>query len=135
MSHLNKILAINPGATSTKIGLYEEESLIFKRTLEHSAQELDKSPSIFDQYSYRLELIMDILKEEAIDIATLTAIVGRGGLLKPLAGGTYEVNEAMVEDLKKGGKGGTCIKPGGCNGLQSWPTAQYPGLYSRSRFS
>lgn len=105
MSRLNKIFAINPGATSTKIGLYEEESLIFKRTLEHSAQELDKSPSIFDQYSYRLELIMDILKEEAIDIATLTAIVGRGGLLKPLAGGTYEVNEAMVEDLKKAERG------------------------------
>lgn len=101
----NRILAINPGATSTKIAVYEQEMLLFKNTVEHSVQDLEKFERVFDQYQYRLDLILEILKKENIELETFAAIVGRGGLLKPLAGGTYQVNEKMVEDLKKAERG------------------------------
>lgn len=101
----NRILAINPGATSTKIAVYEEETLLFKKTVEHSAKDLEKYTKIFDQYQYRLGLVLDALKEENTQLDTLRAVVGRGGLLKPLAGGTYGVNEKMIDDLKKAEQG------------------------------
>lgn len=101
----NRILAINPGATSTKIALYEGERQLFKRSLEHSNQELEQYSQIFDQYPYRLELVLQVLREESIELNTLSAIVGRGGLLKALAGGTYRVNEEMIVDLKKAERG------------------------------
>ncbi|SNS40422.1 butyrate kinase [Anaerovirgula multivorans] len=101
----NRILAINPGATSTKIAVYEEETLLFKKTVEHSVKDLEKYTKIFDQYEYRLELVLQALKEENTELENLAAIVGRGGLLKPLAGGTYQVTEKMVEDLKKAEQG------------------------------
>jgi len=97
----NRILAINPGATSTKIAVYEEEALLFKKSVEHSVQDLERFSRVFDQYQYRLDLVLEALKNENVNLETLAAIVGRGGLLKPLAGGTYSVNEKMVEDLKK----------------------------------
>ncbi len=101
----NRILAINPGATSTKIAVYQEESLLFKRTVEHSVQDLERFFRVFDQYQYRLDLVLEALKEENVSLDTLAAVVGRGGLLKPLAGGTYRVNEKMLEDLKKAERG------------------------------
>lgn len=101
----NRILVINPGATSTKIAVYEEETLLFKKTVEHSAKDLGEFKCVFDQYQYRLQLILQALKEENIDLESLTAVVGRGGLLKPLAGGTYGVNEKMVEDLQRAERG------------------------------
>ena len=101
----NRILAINPGATSTKIAVYEEEALLFKKTVEHSVQDLERFSRVFDQYQYRLDLVLEALKDENVNLETLAAIVGRGGLLKPLAGGTYSVNEKMVEDLKKAERG------------------------------
>ncbi|AOY75268.1 butyrate kinase [Clostridium formicaceticum] len=101
----NKILAINPGATSTKIAVYEEDQLLFKKTIEHSIESLKQFPKLFDQYQYRLDLILRILEKENTQLKTLTAIVGRGGLLKPLAGGTYRVNEKMIEDLKVADQG------------------------------
>ncbi|AKL97227.1 butyrate kinase Buk [Clostridium aceticum] len=101
----NRVLVINPGATSTKIAVYDEEVVLLKKTVEHPIQSLEKFPRLIDQYSYRLDLILQILKEEKIFLETLTAVVGRGGLLKPLAGGTYAVNEKMIEDLKKAEQG------------------------------
>ncbi|SDK73397.1 butyrate kinase [Natronincola ferrireducens] len=101
----NRILAINPGATSTKIAIYEEETLLFKKIVEHSVKDLKEFSSIFGQYEYRLNLVLEALKEESTELNTLTAIVGRGGLLKPLLGGTYGVNEKMVDDLKRAEQG------------------------------
>lgn len=105
MSLKNRILAINPGATSTKIAVYEDEDLLFKRTVEHSGQDLEEFSKVFDQYQYRLDLVLEALKEENVNLDTLAAVVGRGGLLKPLAGGTYRVDEKMLEDLKKAERG------------------------------
>lgn len=98
MSH--KILIINPGSTSTKIGVYEDEKELFEETLRHSTEEIAKYATIFDQKGFRKEVILNILKEKNFDIKTLSAVVGRGGMLKPMAGGTYTVSDDLVADLK-----------------------------------
>ena len=91
-----KLLIINPGSTSTKIGVYEGEKEILEETLRHSAEEILKYDTIFDQLDFRKEVILKVLKEKGIDINELDAVVGRGGMLKPIEGGTYEVNEAII---------------------------------------
>ncbi|MCX0363348.1 butyrate kinase [Clostridium perfringens] len=108
-----KLLIINPGSTSTKIGVYEGEKEILEETLRHSAEEILKYDTIFDQLDFRKEVILKVLKEKGIDINELDAAVGRGGMLKPIEGGTYEVNEAMVEDLKIGVQGPHASNLGG----------------------
>lgn len=97
-----KLLIINPGSTSTKIGVYEDENKILDETLRHSSEEIGGYNSIYEQFEFRKNVILEVLKEHSIDINTLSAVVGRGGLLKPIEGGTYSVNEAMLEDLKVG---------------------------------
>ncbi|EOU1880442.1 butyrate kinase [Clostridium perfringens] len=108
-----KLLIINPGSTSTKIGVYEGEKEILEETLRHSAEEILKYDTIFDQLDFRKEVILKVLKEKGIGINELDAVVGRGGMLKPIEGGTYEVNEAMVEDLKIGVQGPHASNLGG----------------------
>ena len=108
-----KLLIINPGSTSTKFGVYEGEKEILEETLRHSAEEILKYDTIFDQLDFRKEVILKVLKEKGIDINELDAVVGRGGMLKPIEGGTYEVNEAMVEDLKIGVQGPHASNLGG----------------------
>lgn len=97
-----KLLIINPGSTSTKIGVYEDETPVLVETLRHSAEEIGRFSSIYDQREFRKAVILDILKEKAFDLTTLDAVIGRGGLLRPIEGGTYKVNETMLEDLKAG---------------------------------
>lgn len=108
-----KLLIINPGSTSTKIGVYEGEKEVLEETLRHSSEEILKYDTIFDQLDFRKEVILNLLKEKGIDINELDAVVGRGGMLKPIEGGTYEVNEAMVEDLKVGVQGPHASNLGG----------------------
>ncbi len=97
-----KILAINPGSTSTKIAVYEDEKEIFETTLRHSSDEISKYDTIFEQYDFRKDVILDTLNQAGININDLSAIVGRGGLLKPIEGGTYLVDENMLPDLRVG---------------------------------
>ncbi|MFP4369013.1 MAG: butyrate kinase [Candidatus Kapaibacterium sp.] len=97
-----KILAINPGSTSTKIAVYESLEPVFTKNLKHGVDELSGYHSIIDQYEFRKNIILDALKAEGIEPGSLDACVGRGGLLKPIPGGVYKVNDAMVEDLRKG---------------------------------
>jgi len=108
-----KLLIINPGSTSTKIGVYEDESEVLVETLRHSSEEIGKFEGIFDQLDFRKDVILDILKEKNFDINTLDAIVGRGGLLKSIEGGTYAVNEVMLHDLKVGVQGQHASNLGG----------------------
>jgi butyrate kinase len=98
---MNKILAINPGATSTKFAVFDDELLIFKKVVEHQGSELQQFDRVIDQRQYRTELILNALKEAGISLSSLNAVVGRGGILKPLIGGTYAVNSKMLEDLEK----------------------------------
>ena len=97
-----KQLIINPGSTSTKIGVYDDENPILVETLRHSAEEIGKYKEIYDQLGFRKEVILEVLKEKGFDIKELSGVVGRGGLLKPIEGGTYSVNDAMIKDLKQG---------------------------------
>ena len=113
MEKLFKILAINPGSTSTKIAVYQDKEEIFEKTLRHSSEEIDKFEKIADQLDFRKDIIENVLKEGGINLADLDAVVGRGGLLKPIKGGTYIVNDAMVEDLKIGVSGQHASNLGG----------------------
>ncbi len=108
-----KSLIINPGSTSTKIAVFEDETMLFDKTLRHSTEEISKYDSIFDQKDFRKGLILDFLKEENFDIKTLDMVVGRGGLVKPIPGGTYRVSDALVEDLKIGPQGQHASNLGG----------------------
>lgn len=96
------ILAINPGSTSTKLSLFEEEAVVFEKSLRHSTEELQFFPRITDQFNFRKNLIMTELTERKIDLARIVAVVGRGGLVKPIESGIYEVNEIMKADLRAG---------------------------------
>ena len=108
-----KLLIINPGSTSTKIGVYEDEREILEETLRHSSDEIGKYPTIVDQLDFRKDVILKVLEEKNFDIKTLNAVVGRGGMLKPIPGGTYEVTDALVADLKKGVQGQHASNLGG----------------------
>ncbi len=96
---MSYILAINPGSTSTKISIFEGKKEIFTKTLRHSNEELAPYPNVIDQYQFRKDTIAAALKENNIDMKDIAAVVGRGGLLRPIASGVYEVNENMVADL------------------------------------
>jgi len=93
-------LIINPGSTSTKIAVFEDESPVFETTLRHSNEELAKFSRVAEQFEFRKELIIQALKENNIALKSLDSAGGRGGLLKPIEGGTYAVNDTLVEDLK-----------------------------------
>lgn len=97
-----KQLIINPGSTSTKIGVYDDENLILVETLRHSSEEIGKYKEIYDQLEFRKEVILKVLEEKGFDIKELSGVVGRGGLLKPIEGGTYNVNDIMIKDLEHG---------------------------------
>lgn len=100
--HRYTLLTINPGSTSTKIGLFQDDKMIFEQTLRHPTEVLNQYDRIFDQYKFREKIILEALEKNNIDISSIDALVGRGGLLKPIEGGTYEVNKEMIEDLKIG---------------------------------
>lgn len=96
------ILAINPGSTSTKFSLFEEEKLVFEKTLRHTAKELANFDYISDQFHFRRNLIMNELAERKTDMERIVAVVGRGGLVKPIESGIYRVNQQMKDDLAIG---------------------------------
>ncbi|MFJ7933786.1 butyrate kinase [Sporosarcina sp. NPDC096371] len=108
-----RVLVINPGSTSTKIGVYENETLLLETTLRHSSEEIARYPSVINQFSFRKETILETLEKEGISISELSAVCGRGGLLRPIEGGTYSVNDAMIEDLRKGYSGQHASNLGG----------------------
>lgn len=99
---MKRILAINPGSTSTKIAVFEDENLLFDNSLIHDAEDLKEFHHICDQYSFRKGLILQDLQKHNIELNNIDAVVGRGGLLRPIESGTYIVNEAILEDLRKG---------------------------------
>lgn len=108
-----KSLIINPGSTSTKIGVFEDETLLFEETLRHSTEEIAQYASIVDQKDFRKNIIINLLKEKDFDIHSLNMVVGRGGMLKPIPGGTYAVSDDLLEDLKIGKQGQHASNLGG----------------------
>ncbi|MFI3238388.1 MAG: butyrate kinase [Lachnospiraceae bacterium] len=108
-----KSLIINPGSTSTKIGVFEDETLLFEETLRHTTEEISAYASIIDQKDFRKDIILNLMKEKEFDIKDLGVVVGRGGLLKPIPGGTYEVSDALLHDLMIGVQGEHASNLGG----------------------
>jgi butyrate kinase len=98
---MSRILVINPGSTSTKIAVYENENLKNETTLRHSVEEINEFDTLYDQKDFRKRIIVDFLNESDYDISDFDAIIGRGGLLKPIESGTYDINEKMIDHLKK----------------------------------
>lgn len=113
MKDIYKILTINPGSTSTKIAVFENDIQVFEKTLRHSSDEIGRYKNISDQFNFRKEVIEGELKEADIDLNSLDCIVGRGGLLKPIKGGTYTVTTGMLEDLREGVSGQHASNLGG----------------------
>ncbi|MDD2889519.1 MAG: butyrate kinase [bacterium] len=107
------ILVINPGSTSTKIAVYGDNKELFSENISHSIDQLGKYKRIVDQKDFRRELINEVLKKRNIDDKKLNAVVGRGGLLKPIPSGTYKVNSKMLEDLNNGLQGEHASNLGG----------------------
>lgn len=97
-----RILAINPGSTSTKIAIFEDDEEVFKENISHPVSKLSEFDNIIEQYEFRKNVIVELLSKANYKLEDFSAIVGRGGLLKPISSGTYLVNELMVETLKKG---------------------------------
>ncbi|HCA21978.1 MAG TPA: butyrate kinase [Lachnospiraceae bacterium] len=108
-----KSLIINPGSTSTKLGVFEDETLLMDETLRHSTEEIAQYPNIIAQKDFRKNIILDFLKEKNIDVNTFDVIVGRGGIVKPIPGGTYEVTDALIKDLTEAKRGEHASNLGG----------------------
>ncbi len=107
------VLVINPGSTSTKVALFKGAENVVQKNLSHSTEELDKFEKITDQFEYRKDMIIEWMTAEGYAIDQLKAVVGRGGLLKPMPSGAYEVTQPMIEDLKIGVQGDHASNLGG----------------------
>jgi len=95
-----KILVINPGSTSTKVAIFEDEKQIDLKVLRHSPEELSNFKTLWEQFDFRLKIILDFLEEKNLKPSDFSAVVGIGGLLRPVKGGTYRVNDKMLEDAR-----------------------------------
>jgi butyrate kinase len=93
------LLTLNPGSTSTKIAVFHSSSPVYVKTIRHSSEELKPFEKITDQFQFRKDVILNQLRDADIKLDVIKAVVGRGGLLKPIPGGVYEVNDAMKRDL------------------------------------
>ncbi len=110
---MSRILVVNPGATSTKIGVFDDEQICVSKSIDHQGEELKMFDRVFDQFQYRIDLITRVLEEAGISLESLDSVVGRGGLLKPIPSGTYVVNQAMLDDLKEAVRGEHASNLGG----------------------
>lgn len=96
---MDKILVLNPGSTSTKIAVYEDEKQLFVESIEHSTEEIKKYDEIFDQYEFRKDLVLEELSKHGVRPEELSCVMSRGGLLPPVPAGAFEVNQDMVDQL------------------------------------
>ncbi|MCR5808592.1 MAG: butyrate kinase [Clostridiales bacterium] len=95
-----RVLAINPGSTSTKVGVYEGYDMLYEGTVRHSQEELSKFEAIHDQKDMRMQLVEELIEENGFKLSDMDAFVGRGGIVRPLKSGVYTINEKLMDDLK-----------------------------------
>ncbi len=122
----NYILVINPGATSTKIAVYQDNRSVFLKTIRHECDELETFSKTSDQLDYRLQLVLSEVEANHIPFDSVGVIISRGGLLHPIESGVYEVNQAMIADLEVGVMGDHASNLGGLIAhrlLQKFPNA------------
>lgn len=120
-----RILAINPGSTSTKIAVYDNEKQLFQKNIKHAAEDISKFNSIADQYEFRYKTIIKELENNQINIKSINVVMGRGGLIKPIVSGVYRVNDLLLEHLKMGYSGQHACNLGG---LIAKSIADYIGI-------
>jgi len=100
-----RILVLNPGSTSTKLAVFDADECQFEDKIEHTSLDLSHFGSVWDQYEYRKELILEFLEDKGIQLSSLAAVVGRGGLFAPTVSGTYAVNQRMIDDARNHERG------------------------------
>jgi len=108
-----RILALNPGSTTTKIAVFDGDNPVFTEIVRHPKEELDQFNHFSEQFNYRQEAVKKTLAEKGIPLESIDAVVGRGGLIKSVPSGTYLVNDRMIEDLKAGLQGDHVCNLGG----------------------
>jgi butyrate kinase len=108
-----KILSVNPGSTSTKFAVYEDEKLVSLHTIRHSAKELEPFNTLFEQCDFRKKIILNQLQEDHINLMEISAVVGRGGIIRPIESGVYTVNDKLIYDLKYATQGEHASNIGG----------------------
>jgi len=113
MHDSKKILIINPGSTSTKIGIFYDGEMKVNVSVKHDDEELRKFPTIWDQYDFRRDAVFRVLKDNNLTMGEMDAIACRGGNVKPLPGGIYRLCPKMIADMKSGIYGGHPINVGG----------------------
>lgn len=109
----DKVLAMNFGSTSTKVAVFEGNTEVLLKVFRHTPEEMKGLTTMDQNAAFRLPLILQYLEEENVDLHTFDAIVGRGGLVHPLVGGTYAVNEKMLDDLSSCAYGNHVCNLGG----------------------
>ena len=120
-----RILVINPGSTSTKMAVYEDDKPVMLRSVTHTAEEIASFKDITDQEPMRRKLVIDELRRMDIPMA-FDAVIGRGGLAKPVAGGVYEINQQMLDDVRHAGPKHACAG-------QPWMQKRHRRPWSRRR--
>jgi butyrate kinase len=100
-----RIMVINPGSTSTKVGVFDGETEVFTKNVSHEASKLAEFASVSDQMPYRRDMILAILEENGVSLDTVDAFVGRGGGLLSVEGGTYAVNDVLLDHAYRGANG------------------------------
>jgi butyrate kinase len=100
--YMHRILAINPGSTSTKFAVYFDEKCVLNKTIRHSLDELMRYNNVVDQFDFRKGFIIDALVEEGIDVDSIKTVIGRGGLTYPLESGVYSINNQMLKHARQG---------------------------------
>jgi len=123
-----RTLVINPGSSTTKFAVYEGTGTLFSRSIEHTAEELAPFEAITDQFEFRTNLILSVLREEGIDPAGFDAVIGRGGLLKPICGGVWAVNKLMLQDLRIGVSGQHACNLGGIMAFEMAKKSKAPAF-------
>ena len=94
------LLAVNTGSTSTKIGVFQNEEALFRETIQHKLSDFKDFSRIIDQYDFRISMVNRLLEKNRFDPRRLSALVGRGGIIKPISSGVWKVNQAMLKDLQ-----------------------------------
>ena len=95
-----RILVINPGSTSTKVAVFDDENELFKVNISHPVEQIQQFSRVIEQFNFRKEVILEELDRAGIPKESIQAVVARGGLLQPIPSGTYAVTDRMLEDLK-----------------------------------
>jgi butyrate kinase len=105
MKDTYRILAINPGSTSTKIAIFENDREVYKETIDHPAEKLRAFKEVQDQLNYRKETVENSVGSQGIPLDSIDVFVGRGGGLVPCLGGTYEITDTLVDHASRGMSG------------------------------